>query len=311
LPCFCSENLTTTESILAAAYEFGEEHGIRDLPIMLAITCNYSHRSQAVYYTHTRDSKTGLKLFYKDIETLTEKGAPYENLRVLVHLDHIQFDRDKDLLESDLSKYSSIMFDASSLPFEENIKLTAEFVEKKSGEIVIEGACDEILDATGNEHNDITTAENAQRYIAETGVYMIVANLGTEHRASGKELKYHSDAACKIKEKIGTKIVLHGTSSVPNDQIKNLFYDGICKVNIWTALERDTSPVLFEDMVKNASKVAGGEMIAKLIQEGYLTEKCATGEKLSIDNFTMAYRNGIVFSEMKKIVRAYLDMWYV
>ena len=60
------------------------------------------------------------------------------------------------------------------------------------GRIFIEGACDEIVDATGDVHNDMTTPEKAKSYIDETGVDMIVANLGTEHRASGKDLKYHS-----------------------------------------------------------------------------------------------------------------------
>ncbi len=311
LPCICSENLTTTESIMAAAAEYGKEHNMRDVPVTIAITCNYGHRSQAPYYTNTRDCDTGLKLFYNDIKALTEKGSPYEDLRVMVHLDHIQYDTDKKLAESDLSQFSSIMYDASALQFEENIRLTADIGKKKGNSILIEGACDEIVDATGGEHNAITTAENAQRYLTETGVDMIVANLGTEHRATGKELKYHGDAARSIKEKIGTKIVLHGTSSVTNEQVKNLFSDGICKVNIWTALERDSSPVLFEDMVKNASMVAGADMVQKLIKEGYLTEKCETGEKISINKFTAAYRNEIIYKEMKKIVKSYLDMWYV
>jgi len=311
LPCICSENLTTTEAIMSAAAEFGREKNIKDVPVIIAITCNYSHRSQAPYYTHTRDCYTGLKLFYNDIKVLTEKGAPFEDLRVMVHLDHIQYNADIKLLETDLSQFASIMYDASALPFDENIKLTSEFVNQKGNEILIEGACDEIVDATGGQHNEITTLEKAYKYITETGADMIVANLGTEHRATGKELKYHGDAARSIKEKIGTKIVLHGTSSVTNEQVKKLFNDGICKVNIWTALERDSSPVLFEDMVKNASKVAGTDMVQKLINEGYLTKKCATGEKISIRNFTTAYRNEITFNEMKKMVKNYLDMWYI
>ena len=145
----------------------------------------------------------------------------------------------------------------------------------------------------------------------ETGVDVIVANLGTEHRATGKELKYYGDVAREIKKLIGTNIVLHGTSSVTNDQVKGLFADGVCKVNIWTALERDTSKPLFADMVRNASKVAGPEVVDMLIEEGYLTEKCRTGDKINIAYFTARYRQGIIFEEMKKMVNTYLEMWYV
>jgi len=42
----------------------------------------------------------------------------------MVHLDHIQFDDDKELLTWDMDQFSSIMFDASKLPFKENMQLT-------------------------------------------------------------------------------------------------------------------------------------------------------------------------------------------
>ena len=310
IPCICSENQTTTEAILSACSEYGKKIGKR-VPISIAITVLYSHRSQAVNYTHTGDWKTGLQLFRDDIVALAGKGAKYEDVDVLIHLDHVQFDDDIELLESDLSGYSSIMYDASALPFEENIKRTAEFVKKMGGKILIEGACDEIVDATGTEHNALTTPENALRYINETGVDMIVANLGTEHRATGKELKYHGDLAREIKKVIGNNIVLHGTSSVTNDQVKSLFSDGVCKVNIWTAVERDTSKPLFYDMVKNASKVAGPEIVDQLIAEGYLTEKCRTGDKINIAYFTALYRQTLIYTEMKKMVDAYLALWYI
>ena len=310
LPCLCTENQTTTEAILAACSEYGKKIGER-VPIQIAITVNYSHRQQAVNYSNADDWKTGLQLYKDDIKALAGEGGKYEDVIVLLHLDHVQFDDDIELINSDLSDYSSIMYDASALPFEKNIESTAAFVKRMKGKILIEGACDEIVDATGTVHNALTTPENAKRYIDETGVDVIVANLGTEHRATGKELMYHGDLAREIKKLIGTKIVLHGTSSVTNDQIKGLFADGVCKVNIWTALERDTSKPLFYDMVRNASKVAGPEIVDKLIEEGYLTEKCRTGEKINIGYFTARYRQRVIFEEMKKMVANYLEMWYI
>lgn len=310
LPCLCSENQTTTEAILEACSEYGKKIGQR-VPIIIAITVQYSHRQQAVNYSNASDWKTGLELFKGDIKALADKGCKYEDVDVLIHLDHVQFDDDIELINGDLSGFSSIMYDASNLPFDKNIEYTKAFVSRMKGKIFIEGACDEIVDATGTVHNALTTPENAKRYMEETGVDMIVANLGTEHRASGKELKYHGEVAREIKKLIGNNIVLHGTSSVTNDQVKELYSDGVCKVNIWTALERDTSKPLFYEIVKNASKVGGPEMVDKLIEEGYLTEKCRTGEKINLAFFTTRYRQGIIFEEMKKMVNTYLEMWYV
>jgi len=307
IPCMCSENLTTTEAILTAASEFAQEKGLERVPVTLAITNQYDHRSQSVFYTNTRRWDIGLKLFRKDIEILSEV---FPNVDILIHLDHTQHDSDAELLESDLSMYSSVMYDASALPMEENIQKTRAYVQRKGHELVIEGACDEIVDATGEARCEITDADKCERYMKETGVDMVVANLGTEHRASGQNLHYYSDAAQAIKAKIGPRICLHGTSSVSNDQIKKLFDDGICKVNIWTALERDASPALTEWTVKNVAKCGGPALEQELICEGYLTPESETGDRCSLQYFTTTARQEIIFREMKKIARGYFDLWY-
>jgi fructose/tagatose bisphosphate aldolase len=311
IPTFCSENLTTTEAILAASLEFGNKINCPDLPITIAITNLYSHRSQTVNFTYTKNWKIGLKLFLAELSVLTADDSPYSKLAVMIHLDHIQFDDDIELLSWDMNQFSSIMFDASALPFDENIAITAEFVKKHKHEIVIEGACDEIIDAGGNEVSSLTTPESAERYFVETGVDFMVANLGTEHRAGNANLIYHGEIAREIKEKIGCCIVLHGCSSVSNDQIRNLFTDGICKVNIWTTLERDSSAILLEDMTKNAAKVAGNDYAKMLLSKEIIGRNADTSSKASLDYFTTSYRQNIIFKEMKKIVSAYLELWYV
>ena len=101
-----------------------------------------------------------------------------------------------------------------------------------------------------------------------------------------------------------------GLIPAQNTLVNKLFEDGICKVNIWTALERDASPALTEWIVKNAAKVGGPKTEQKLIEEGYLTESSKTGDKASLQHFTTAARQEIIFEEMKKITRGYLDLWY-
>jgi fructose/tagatose bisphosphate aldolase len=311
IPTFNAENLTTTEAILSAALEYSQEIRQSDIPVTIGITNQYSHRSQSVYYTHTRQWDIGLKLFLADLDVLTGKGSPFQDLEVMIHLDHTQWDADKPLLEWDMNKFSMIMYDASSLPFEENIKKTASFVRKHGDKIVIEGACDEIVDATGEERSDLTTPEQAITYLNQTQADYIVANLGTEHRASAADLKYHGDLAKQISRLTGTRLVLHGTSSVGNDQVRNLFDDGIAKVNIWTTLERDSSPVLFEDMVSQASRVIGKKRTQAMINSGLLGEKVNKAAQASLSHYTTTYRQDIVFHEMKKIVLGYLRLWYI
>lgn len=310
IPAFGTENLTTTEAILSATLEYSKKINQPDIPITIAITNQYAHRSQSVNYTHTKLWDLGLKLFLADIEVLTAKGSPFEKLNVMIHLDHTQWDIDEPLLRWDMSRFSMIMYDASALPFEENIDKTAEFVEKNGDKIVIEGACDEIVDATGDEKSHLTTPELALKYLKDTKADFIVANLGTEHRASQADLKYHDELARKISEKTGPKLVLHGTSSVGNNQIINLFNDGIAKVNIWTSLERDSTPFLFEEMVKSAERIVGSEKTSKMISDGFLGKNVQRTGGPSLSHYTTVYRQDIVFMKMKEIVLNYLNLWY-
>jgi fructose-bisphosphate aldolase class II len=225
----------------------------------------------------------------------------------MVHLDHVQPENNEDFLNTwDMNRFSSIMYDASTLSLKENTQKTASFVDKNKNLILIEGACDEI----NADADNYTTPEMAEDYFKNTGVDVIVANLGTEHRADAATLKYQNDLARKITQRIGGRLCLHGTSSVSKKNLTELFHDGIRKVNIWTALERDTTPVLFRDMLENASKVVGPERASGWIGEGLLGEKAGHDSSLSLDHFTTTYRQEVIFEEMKKVVASYLEMWY-
>ena len=309
LPAFNTENQTTCEAILSGVWEYGQSIGISDLPIIIDITNNYPHRPQSRYYTHTRNWKLGLKLFLDDLKQLTASGSPFADLQVMIHLDHIQWDEDEELLNWDMSQFSSIMFDASGLPFDMNIQKTAEFVKLNRDRIIIEGACDEIRH-TSSESDELTSPEMAERFYNETGVDILVANLGTEHRASAATLKYYDHQAREISKRIGPILCLHGTSSISDDNLSQLFDDGIRKVNIWTSLERDSSPVLFQDMVKNASKVIGQDKVKKLVRSQVLGNHADSSSFSSVDYFTTTYRQEIIFKCMKDIVVNYLKIWY-
>ncbi|MBC2595914.1 class II fructose-bisphosphate aldolase [Ruficoccus amylovorans] len=305
IPAFGVENLTTVEAVLSAARQQGEALGRPDLPVMLAMTNRYPERTQSAYYTHTRQWRLGLELFLADIGVLTGAGSPFGGLRVLLHLDHIQHDLDEELWRGDLSRFSSLMFDASGLPFEENIAATRRFVRERGHEIVIEGACDHI---GGDSH--LTTQEEAERFCLETGVDWVVPNLGTEHRAGVSALRYARERAREISQSVGRRLVLHGTSSVSPEQLPGLAADGIAKVNLWTALERDTSGHLLREMARRAGKVAGSAAAEEMLEVGLLGPEADTASPAALSYFTTAWRQQLVFERMKRIVKGYLEAWF-
>ena len=310
IPAFGTENLTTTEAILSGTLEYGRCIGRADLPVTVAITNTYSGRSQSANYTHTSDPALGLRLFLADVKALTAKHSPFASLRVMTHLDHGQHDTDRDVLEGDLSDWSSVMFDASSLPIAENIAATRAYVRARRQDAVIEGACDEITEAGDEGATECTPPELAEQYARETGVDIVVANLGTEHRAGASALRYRGDIARQIREGIGPKICLHGTSSVSADQLGQLFADGICKVNLWTALERDSAPVLLEHLARHAAKVAGPEKAQALHGGGWLGPEADCESAASLEFCTTRARQQLVFETMKRKVFGCLEAWY-
>ncbi len=308
---FNTENLTTTEAILSGAVEVAQAIGCADLPIVIGLTNMYPQRPQAVNYTHTRCWETGLKLFLADIEVLLGSGSAFADLKVLIHLDHIRPDIDRDLLGWDMGRFSSIMYDASSRPIDQNIAATAAFVQEHRDEIVIEAACGQIAEALGQVKSEPTTPDTAERFWRQTGVDLVVADLGTQHRAAAAELEYHAEVARQITERIGPRLVLHGASSIRPEQIANLFADGVRKVNIWTALERDATLALLRDMLTNAAKLVGAEQARQLAADGLLGEAADTKSPASVSHFTTHYRRELVFGRMKKTVADYLQLLYV
>lgn len=309
LPSFGTENLTTTEAVLAGALDRANEIGARNLPVTIAITHRYPERSQSSAYSHTGDPTLGMRLFHADLEALVSAGSPFEHLRVLAHLDHGQWDLDRDVLE-DPWRFSSVMFDASSLPFAENISATAAYVERHGERMVIEGACDTIAHSGEAGTTVCTTADEAEQFFRATGVDWLVTNLGTEHRAGVSKLRYRNDLAREISRRIGRRLCLHGTSSVDPAMLATLFSDGVGKVNLWTALERDSSACLLRDLVENAGAVTGATAAHQLQSEGLLGPKAGVAGPLSLDFCTTKHRQHIVFLSIRTAVLEHLRRWY-
>jgi hypothetical protein len=64
-------------------------------------------------------------------------------------------------------------------------------------------------------------------------------------------------------------------------------------------------------MVRNASKITGKDKAEEMLHSGLLGEKADRSGKASITHYTTVYRQDIVFSEMKKIVLDYFNLWYI
>jgi fructose/tagatose bisphosphate aldolase len=271
LPVFCAEDRETLEAILAAAVEMGRRIGREDVPIIPAWTSRYPSRGQMTLLTASGDPVMGTRLMMSDLAVMTSGSSPYRKLRVLPHLDHAFPWLDGDIMETFTDAFASMMCDASEKPFDENVRLTAQFVEKSRGRVVVEGAVDEIHESGGaGEKNQLTTVEQARRFLRETGADIIVPNVGTEHRATADKVLYRGDRAREISGAVGKIMCIHGTSSVKPEDLPHLADDGFVKINIYTTLAVHGGQAVARRVLDSLGDIFGEAGLRELAADGVL-----------------------------------------
>lgn len=271
LPVFCAEDRETLEAILAAGLRAGQSVGRADVPVIPAWTGRYPPRGQMRLISVCGDPVLGVRLMLSDLDAFMGPTSPYRRLKVLPHLDHAFPWLDGDIMRDFAELFASIMCDASEKPFEENVRLTAEYVSQVQGRVLVEGAVDELYEAgSGMVKNEMTTPEQAERFLRATGVDVLVPNVGTEHRAAVGKVQYCSDRARAISAKIGRILCLHGTSSVKADDLSRLADDGFVKVNVYTALAVRGGQAVARQVLGDLGNLFTLDQLRRFVEEGTL-----------------------------------------
>ena len=316
MPAFCTEDQRTTETILKGAYEKSLELQKFDLPVIIAFTVNYPPRGQMNLYTTVKNPKLGIRAIFDDIDLFMSPESPYRNLRVMVHLDHGFPWLDEDALYNYTDKFATIMHDASEKSFEENIKLTAKYVEQVGDKVLVEGCVDEIAESGSGIKNEITTVAQARRFVTETKADLIVANLGTEHRATAEQKQYHGYRAKEISQSLGKILVLHGTSCLKDEDLSHLAADGIVKVNIYTILAVLGGQAVGKYVLENLGNMFTKSQLSQMQQSGiigarffekdYITNLCRGELKPKLDIVAETLRRDAWVDKVKEQIKYYL-----
>jgi fructose-bisphosphate aldolase class II len=154
---------------------------------------------------------------------------------VALHLDHGSYEGAKKCIEAG---FSSIMFDGSHLPFEENVEKTKELVAICNEKGMSLEA--EVGSIGGEEDGVVGMGECADpkecKMIADLGVTMLAAGIGNIHGkypANWQGLSFETlDAVQQLTGKL--PLVLHGGTGIPDDMIKKAISLGVAKINVNT-----------------------------------------------------------------------------
>ncbi|MFA6445826.1 MAG: class II fructose-bisphosphate aldolase [Candidatus Paceibacterota bacterium] len=215
------------------------------------------------------------------------------NLPIFLNADHTySVERVKEAIDA---RYDAVIFDATEVSFEENVRLTKECVEyirAKNPGLIIEselgfiGKSSKILDAIPEgvkiSEEFLTKAEDAKRFVEETGIDMIAPAVGNIHGM----LKGGKDPALNIKRigeiSVMTKVplVLHGASGNSAEDIRAAIQAGVAVVHINTEIR-----LAYRDALK-LSLQANPEEIApyKILKSAVLAVEKVVEEKLKIFN---------------------------
>lgn len=157
---------------------------------------------------------------------------------VVVHLDHAT---DKDLIEKAIELgFGSVMFDASTMAYEENVAETAAVVRKcHTAGLDVEAELGEIGGKDGvHAAGARTNPGEAQAFVAATGVDALAVAVGTSHAMTQRRAALDLELIRALRDAVSVPLVLHGSSGVPDEELVRAVEAGMTKINIATHLNQ-------------------------------------------------------------------------
>lgn len=214
VPAFNAENMEMVQAIVDAAEEMKSPVMIQTTPT----TVDYITREMAC--------------------AMVRAASERATVPVALHLDHCE--KYDDVVKAMEAGYSSVMIDASKLPYEENVEVTRRVVEsaKKYGvtvesELGTVGGKEDSLKSAGVIYTD---PDEALDFATRTGIDIFAVAIGTSHGFYKGEPKLNFELLEKLRATIDVPLVLHGGSGIPDEMIRRTIELGISKVNFATEL---------------------------------------------------------------------------
>jgi fructose-bisphosphate aldolase class II len=202
---------------------------------------------------------------------------------VAIHLDHGSYEGAKKAMEAG---FTSVMFDGSHYPIEENIQKTKEIIQlAHSKGISVEA---EVGSIGGEEDGVVGTGEiadpNECKAIAELGVDMLAAGIGNIHGKYPENWQgLNFEALEKIKAATGEMpLVLHGGTGIPEDMIKKAISLGVAKINVNTEKQLAFAQATRKYFEEGKDLQGKGFDPRKILAPGYEAIKKTVKEKMEL-----------------------------
>ena len=221
--------LVTTKEMFEKAYKGGYAIGafnVNDMEMVQAIVEAANEcRSPVILQVSAGARKYANPVYLKH---LVEAAVETTDIPIALHLDH---GADFEICKSSIDGgFTSVMIDASSKPWEENIALTRKVVEYAHAHgVVVEAELGKLAGVEDDVNVDakdalFTSPDEVEEFTERTGIDSLAIAIGTSHGAykfkPGQDPKLRLDILAEVGRRLpGFPIVLHGASSVPQDKV--------------------------------------------------------------------------------------------
>lgn len=180
--------------------------------------------------------------------------AESSSVPVALHLDHMTRE---EMIEKAIDLgFTSVMFDASARPFEENIRRTKAMVElAHSRGVLLEGELGTIGAELGGEGGTgLTDPVEAERFVAETGVDIFAPAVGNAHGMYTAPPKLRFELIEEIQKGTGVALSLHGGTGIPLEDVRRAGELGMRKMNVATQIHKSYGEALEQTPIGNTDR---------------------------------------------------------
>ena len=233
-------SLVTTKELLLDALKNGYAVGafnVENMEMVQAVVAAAEElKSPVIMQTTPSTIKyASPEMFYANVAAAANNAS----VPVVMHLDHgSSFEL---AVHAFRAGYTSIMIDGSHSVFEENIAITKSVVDVcHAGNVPVEAELGKVGgkedDLDGGNGGGYTVPSEAVEFVEKTGIDSLAVAIGTAHGVYKGTPKLDVERLSEIREVVSIPLVLHGTSGVPDEAVKECIRRGICKVNYATDL---------------------------------------------------------------------------
>ena len=233
-------SLVTTKELLLDAQKNGYAVGafnVENMEMVQAVVAAAEElKSPVIMQTTPSTIKyASPEMFYANVAAAAKDAS----VPVVMHLDHgSSFEL---AVHAFRAGYTSIMIDGSHSVFEENIAITKSVVDVcHAGNVPVEAELGKVGgkedDLDGGNGGGYTVPSEAVEFVEKTGIDSLAVAIGTAHGVYKGTPKLDVERLSEIRGVVSIPLVLHGTSGVPDESVKECIRRGICKVNYATDL---------------------------------------------------------------------------